>query len=160
MEMSGQLAVGSRQNLARHISHRLAAGCQLRTANSGRHRRPSGFTLIELLVVLSIIALLLTIAVPRYFGSVDRAKEATLRQDLSVMRDAIDKYYGDKGKYPDSLEDLAQKHYLRAVPVDPITQSSQSWQTQPPPEGLSGSVYDVHSGAPGKGEDGTPYADW
>ena len=119
-----------------------------------------GFTLIELLVVLSIIALLLTIAVPRYFGSVDRAKEATLRQDLSVMRDAIDKYYGDQGKYPDSLETLAQKHYLRAVPVDPITQSSQTWQTEPPPEGLSGAVYDVHSGAPGKGEDGTPYADW
>ena len=119
-----------------------------------------GFTLIELLVVLSIIALLLTIAVPRYFGSVDRAKEATLRQDLSVMRDAIDKYYGDRGKYPDSLDTLAQKHYLRAVPVDPITQSSQTWQTQPPPEGLAGSVYDVHSGAPGKGEDGTPYADW
>ena len=160
MAMSGQSAVGSRQNLARHISNRLAAGCQLTTANSRRHRRPSGFTLIELLVVLSIIALLLTIAVPRYFGSVEHAKETTLRQDLSVMRDAIDKYYGDKGKYPDSLEALAQQHYLRAVPVDPITQSSQTWQTQPPPEGLSGSVYDVHSGAPGKGEDGTPYADW
>ena len=155
--MNGQSAAGSRRNLARQVSHRLAAGCQLKIANSSR---PAGFTLIELLVVLSIIALLLTIAVPRYFGSVERAKEATLRQDLSVMRDAIDKYYGDKGKYPDSLDALAQQHYLRAVPVDPITQSSQTWQTQPPPEGLSGSVYDVHSGAPGKGEDGTPYADW
>ena len=148
--MSWQSSVGSRQKRARHISRLLAANCRL----------VAGFTLIELLVVLSIIALLLTIAVPRYFGSVERAKEATLRQDLSVMRDAIDKYYGDKGKYPDSLDTLAQKHYLRAVPVDPITQSSQTWQTEPPPEGLSGSVYDVHSGAPGKGEDGTAYADW
>ncbi len=155
--MSRQSSVCSWQRGVLRYAVQNPAGCQLQTANSGR---PAGFTLIELLVVLSIIALLLTIAVPRYFGSVERAKEATLRQDLSVMRDAIDKYYGDHGKYPDSLEALAQRHYLRAVPADPITQSSQTWQTQPPPEGLSGAVYDVHSGAPGKGEDGTPYADW
>lgn len=119
-----------------------------------------GFTLIELLVVMAIIALLLSIATPRYFNSVDKTKEAVLRQDLSTLRDAIDKYYGDTGKYPDSLDDLVSKKYLRKLPVDPVTDSASTWVTVPPPDADQGGVYDLHSGAPGNGRDGTPYSGW
>ena len=119
-----------------------------------------GFTLIELLVVMAIIALLLSIATPRYFNSVDKTKEAVLRQDLSTLRDAIDKYYGDTGKYPDSLDDLVSKKYLRKLPVDPVTDSATTWATVPPADADQGGVYDLHSGAPGNGRDGTPYSGW
>ena len=123
-------------------------------------RRVPGFTLIELLVVMAIIATLLTIAVPRYNGSVDRAKEATLRQSLATMRDAIDKHFGDTGRYPETLEDLATKKYIRAVPADPITGNKESWVIVPPPEGQGAGVFDLRSGAPGTGSDGTEYAKW
>jgi general secretion pathway protein G len=119
-----------------------------------------GFTLIELLVVMAIIALLLSIAVPKYFNSIGKSKEAVLRQDLSTMRDAIDKYYGDTGKYPDTLDDLVIKKYLRKLPIDPITDKADTWTVVPPAEIDKGSVYDLHSGAPGNGRDGTPYAAW
>ena len=118
-----------------------------------------GFTLIELLVVMAIIATLLTIALPRYFGSVERSKEATLKQSLAVMRDAIDKHYADTGRYPDALEELVSKKYIRALPVDPVTESAATWVIVPPAEGTKGSVYDVKSGAPGKAGDGTAFAD-
>ena len=120
----------------------------------------NGFTLIELLVVMAIIATLLSIAVPRYFHSVDKSKEAILMQDLQVMRDAIDKFYGDNGKYPDTLDDLVKKKYLRKLPPDPITESTATWVTTPPDDPTKGGVYDLHSGAPGNGKDGTPYASW
>jgi general secretion pathway protein G len=120
----------------------------------------NGFTLIELLVVMAIIATLLAIAVPRYFHSVDKSKEAVLREDLSTMREAIDKYYGDNGHYPDALDALVTKKYLRAIPVDPITESATSWVPVPPPDAQQESVFDVKSGAPGSGLDGTPYAEW
>src|SRR6476620_1199846 len=87
----------------------------------------AGFTLVELLVVMAIIATLLTLAVPRFFGSVDKSKEAVLKQDLATLRDSVDKYYGDIGRYPDSLDDLVSKRYLRNVPVDPITESNTTW---------------------------------
>lgn len=119
-----------------------------------------GFTLIELLVVMAIIATLLSIAVPRYFHSVDKSKEAILMQDLQVMRDAIDKFYGDNGKYPDTLDDLVKKKYLRKLPPDPITESTATWVTTPPEDPAKGGVYDLHSGAPGNGKDGTPYSSW
>jgi len=119
-----------------------------------------GFTLIELMVVMVIIALLLTIAVPRYFAHLDRAREVTLRESLNVMRDAIDKFQGDTGNYPESLEQLVARRYLRRVPVDPVTESSTSWITVPPPPPAPGGVYDVHSGAPGTGQDGTPFREW
>ena len=119
-----------------------------------------GFTLIELLVVMAIIALLLSIATPRYFNSVDKTKEAVLRQDLSTLRDALDKYYGDTGHYPDSLDDLVSKKYLRKLPVDPVTDSATTWVTVPPSDADQGGVYDLHSGAPGNGRDGTPYSGW
>lgn len=119
-----------------------------------------GFTLIELLAVMVIIALLLTIAAPKYFGSVDRSRESILRQDLATMREALDKYYGDTGQYPDALEDLTKKKYLRNIPRDPITDSDTTWVIIAPTNDAKGAVYDVKSGASGNGADGTAYADW
>jgi general secretion pathway protein G len=120
-----------------------------------------GFTLIELIVVMAIIALLVSIAAPRYFTHIDRSKEAVLRQDLQVFREAIDKYYGDKGQYPSSLEDLVSSRYIRNLPVDPITEKSDSWVVVPPPDReAKGDVYDVKSGAPGQSKDGTEYSTW
>lgn len=109
---------------------------------------------------MSIIALLLTIAVPRYFHSTDRAKEAVLKEDLAQMRNAIDKYYGDRGRYPDALDDLVEKKYLRRIPADPVTDSVQTWVTVPPEETGKGTIYDVKSGATGTAQDGTLYGDW
>src|SRR5215510_15382812 len=121
----------------------------------------TGFTLIELIVVLTVLALLLTIAVPRYFAHIEHAKEATLKQDLTVMRDAIDKFHGDKGRYPDQLEELVSARYIRTIPVDPITESASTWRVIPPTDTeAKGAVYDVKSGAEGKGVDGTPYGEW
>lgn len=119
-----------------------------------------GFTLIELLVVMVVIATLLTIAVPRYFHSVDKSKEAVLRENLAAMRDALQKYYADKGRYPEKLEDLERDRYLRRVPVDPITSSATTWVVVPPADPVKGAVYDVQSGAPGKSIDGSPYHEW
>ena len=120
-----------------------------------------GFTLIELLVVMSVIATLLTIAVPRYFQHLDRAREAALRESLAVMRDAVDKYRGDTGRYPETLEELVTKRYLRRVPPDPITESSESWVLVPPPdEPGQRKVWDVRSGAEGQGQNGSDYATW
>ena len=119
-----------------------------------------GFTLIELLVVMAVIGLLLSLAAPRYFGSVDLAREAALRQDLAVMRDAIDKHFADTGRYPASLDELATRRYLRRVPVDPITERADSWVLVPPADAALGAVYDVGSGAPGTARDGSTYASW
>jgi len=119
-----------------------------------------GFTLIELLVALAIVALVLSIAAPRYFGSLHRADEAALKQDLAVMRDAIDKRYADTGHYPATLDDLVTEKYLRRIPPDPITQSVATWVVVPPQDPSLGGVYDVHSGAKGVGRDGTPYEQW
>lgn len=122
--------------------------------------RRAGFTLIELLVVMAIIATLLSIAAPRYFKSVDRSKEAVLKQDLGIFREAIDKYYSDKGVYPSALEDLVADKYLRSIPVDPITDSTSTWITVSPQDSAKGAVYDIKSGATGNGLDGTPYSTW
>ena len=123
-------------------------------------RRASAFTLIELLAVLAIIALLLAIAVPRYFGSLDRSKEAVLKEDLYQMRDAIDKYHGDRNKYPPTLDALVSDKYLRRIPEDPITGSSATWIVVAPEDPDVGGVYDVRSGAPGRASDGSAYRDW
>lgn len=119
-----------------------------------------GFTLIELLVVMAIIATLLSLTMPRYFHSVDKSKEAALQADLIGMREAIDKYYSDNGKYPNTLNDLVIKKYLRSIPPDPITESTQTWLVIPPAGALQVGVYDVKSGAPGNALDGTPYSQW
>jgi general secretion pathway protein G len=123
-------------------------------------RTAGGFTLIELLVVMAIIGVLLTIAAPRYFRSVDKSKEAVLRQNLSLTRQAIDKYFGDNGKYPDSLDDLVQKKYLRSLPYDPITESTATWVIIAPENADLGAVYDIKSGATGVGLNGTEYQTW
>ena len=119
-----------------------------------------GFTLIELLVVFSIIALLMGIAAPKYFASLERSRESVLRYDLSVMRESIDKFHGDTGAYPDSLKDLVDKKYLRNIPQDPITKSHESWILVAPTDGAQGAVFDVKSGAQGQASDGTLFADW
>lgn len=119
-----------------------------------------GFTLVELLVVMAIIAALLSLAVPRYFAAEDRARETALRHDLAVMREAIDRHHGDTGRYPESLQALVAKRYLRRVPPDPITGSIETWVVVPPADREQGSVYDVASGAPGAGREGVPYAQW
>ena len=117
-----------------------------------------GFTLIELMVVLTIVALLLTLAVPRYFGSIDKSKEAVLRENLNQMRDAISRYYADKGKYPESLDALAAEKYLRGVPLDPVTESDKTWIIVQPEDPQKGGVYDVKSGASGRTRDGREFS--
>lgn len=119
-----------------------------------------GFTLVELMVVMAIIALLLALALPRYFNHLEKSRETILKQDLAVMRDAIDKYHGDRGRYPDSLDDLVSARYLRSLPVDPITERADTWQFVAPSGDAAGAVYDIKSGAPGNARDGSPYADW
>ena len=125
-----------------------------------RIARPRGFTLIELLVVLGIVALLLTLAVPRFFPSIDKSRETILAENLRNTREIIGQYYSDTGRYPDSLEQLVEKKYLRAPPFDPLTESSATWTLIPPEDGLQGGVYDLRSGAPGNDGSGKPYADW
>lgn len=123
--------------------------------------RPRGFTLVELLVVMAIISTLLSIAVPRYFQHLDVARENSLKQTLSVLRETIDKYHTDTGAYPETFDELVQKRYLRRLPVDPVNESSETWKTVPPPQ-FPGSrlIWDVHSGAEGNARDGTAYSDW
>ena len=125
--------------------------------------RRRGFTLIELLVVMAIIATLLTIAVPRYFGHLEKAREATLRETLSVVRDAIDKYHSDTGHYPVDLDELVQHRYLARAPQDPINEKTDTWVLVPAPAEAGSTdtsntgIWDLHSGA---GTEDKNYADW
>jgi len=119
-----------------------------------------GFTLIELLVVLAIVGTLLTLALPRYFGSIDKSKEAVLKENLYQMREAISRYHSDKGRYPATLDALAADKYLRRVPLDPVTESAATWIVVPPQNAEATGVYDVRSGASGKALDGSEYAQW
>lgn len=124
--------------------------------------RRRGFTLIELLVVLAVVSLLVSIAAPRYFASVERARENTLRSSLRVMREAIDQFAADRGRYPRTLDELVGERYLRAVPEDPLTGRRDRWVVLPPARDspIPGAVGDVRSGAAGRAGDGSLYADW
>lgn len=135
------------------------------TMTAPDRRRDSGWTLIELLVVLSIIMILASIGLVLYRNSVQAAREAALKSNLFIMREAIDQHYADKGEYPESLDTLVTASYLRAIPIDPITESSTTWQTVPAPAEpgslrTTAGIYDVKSGAQGTALDGTAYSDW
>ena len=126
----------------------------------GKPAPGKGFTLIELMVVLAIIALLVAIVAPHHVGRMTRAEETVLQQNLNLMREALDKHYADAGRYPDSLDELVKKRYLRSIPQDPITQSHSTWIVVPPPDKDKGAVGDVQSGAKGNGTNGKPYGEW
>ena len=136
------------------------------TARLGiRRRNDEGWTLIELLVVITLILVLASLTLVQYRNSITRAKEATLKSQLFIMRDSIDQYYADKGKYPESLQSLVSEQYLRALPRDPFTESSDTWQTvaAEPESGAASAnagIYDVKSGSDGVSIDGSRYADW
>ncbi len=134
-------------------------------ALQGRLSKQRGFTLVELLVVIAMITILAAMAVVQYRNSVQKTQEATLKTNLFRMRDAIDQYYADKGKYPSSLDALVSEQYLRKIPNDPFTNSADSWQTvpaEPDPANPSAEpgIYDVKSGAQGTSLDGTNFSDW
>ena len=136
-------------------------------AAARRGSREAGFTLVELLIVMSIILVLSAMSLAQYRSSVTIAKEAALRSDLFFMRDAIDQYFADKGKYPESLQTLVSENYIRAIPKDPITNSTDTWQTtaaEPQPGAGTAAtdpgIYDVKSGAGETAIDGSRYADW
>ncbi len=124
-----------------------------------------GFTLIELMVVMAVIALLVTIVAPRYLMQTDRAREAVLRNNLKETRDALDKFYTDHGRYPQSLKELVNARYLKMLPIDPITGRNDRWTLTGSPNGATAAaqpsgVYDLHSSAAGKGLDGTAFDSW
>lgn len=120
----------------------------------------AGFTMIELLVVMAVIGILLSLAVPRYSSSVEKSREAVLRANLSLTRQSLDKYFGDHGRYPDTLDTLIINKYLRSLPIDPITGSSTTWVIVAPDMPDKGGVFDVKSGAAGNARDGSEYKDW
>ena len=126
----------------------------------GRAGQARGFTLIELLIVMAIIGTLLSIAVPRYFHSLEHAREAVLRQDLAVLREALDKHYADLGRYPDTLAELVERRYVRAVPVDPFTKSADTWILVASEESDQTGIRDIHSGAAESASDGTSVTTW
>ena len=144
----------------------------MRTLNT-QARGEQGFTLLELIIVVAIVGILATIAMPAMKDAPRRANEAVLKTNLHTMRDVIDQFYGDKGKYPTSLEQLVEAGYLRKVPMDPITKRNDTWvpvyeevdPDAPPPESDSNEdgspgITDVRSGSPLNSLDGTPYAEW
>jgi general secretion pathway protein G len=132
---------------------------------TGKLRSTRGFTMIELMVVMALIVILATIGMTQYRQSIQFTKEAVLKDDLFKMRDAIDQYYADKNKYPAALEDLVTGGYMRALPKDPFTDSSTSWQgipgePDPANPGTVPGIYDVKSGAEGAAIDGSTYSEW
>jgi general secretion pathway protein G len=130
----------------------------IKTGKKMNIRRQGGFTLLELMTIIVIIGILVTLAIPSYHGAVIKAREAVLKHDLFTMRDVLDQYRGDQGKYPPSLSELVKTGYLRTVPVDPITSSNNTWQEVI--ETTEGGVFDIHSGSDLVASTGTPYNEW
>ena len=138
---------------------------KFRLRRRSRGSSSDGFTLIELLIVIALITVLATMGVVQYRNSIQNSREAVLHTDLFRMRDAIDQYYADKGKYPSSLDTLVSDGYMRKIPEDPITKSADTWQTEPAEPDPSNpsaepGIYNVKSGATGTGLDGTSYSEW
>lgn len=129
--------------------------CNIRSVGRGR----GGYTLLELMIVVTIVAILATLAQPMWQDSVTRAREASLKQTLFTVRDVLDQYRADYGKYPLALADIVSAGYLRQLPQDPFTRSPTTWQ-EIPSEERGGGVFDVHSGSPLVGTDGTAYNQW
>jgi general secretion pathway protein G len=127
--------------------------------NGSASSRRAGFTLIELLVVLAVLAVLASLVAPRYAERVDEARETVLRQNLAGLRTAIDQFYRDKARYPQDLNELVSQRYIRAVPVDPVTRSADTWVAIPPKDGAK-AIFDVKSGATQPARDGSAYASW
>lgn len=123
------------------------------------HARRQGFTLIELLVVLAIVSMLLSLAVPRYFKTIDNTKETLLVENLRQTRAILDKFYGDTGRYPESLDELVDKLYLKQLPIDPVTGSSTTWILVSPRGAVPGKVFNLRSGAVGNDRFGRPYSE-
>ncbi len=140
--------------------------CRIRGAEAiscaARPARPGGFTLIELLIVITIIGILVTLAQPNYPRAVTAAKEATLKEDLFIVRDVIDQYYADNGTYPLALNDLVDKKYIRRIPNDPITGSAETWTlvSLTDDQGQQNGIFDIKSGSEATALDGTRYSDW
>lgn len=129
-------------------------------AINGNAMKPvRGFTFVELMVVMAIVAMLISIALPRYFEGLQRAREAVLMEDLNVMRKAIDHYHADKNAYPANLQALVSERYLKFIPEDPITNSNETWQIVLPPDNAN-QVYDIHSGSSETASNGTLYNAW
>ncbi|HKF47997.1 MAG TPA: type II secretion system protein [Terracidiphilus sp.] len=130
-----------------------------------KRRAQSGFTLVELMLVMAIIGILAVVAIPSYIGAVRQAREAVLKEDLHVLRSAIDSYTADKQKAPQSLDDLKQEGYIRAIPEDPFTRSTDTWVTDSSDalhslDQTDPGIDDVHSGSQETGSDGQPYSAW
>lgn len=128
-------------------------------------KKAAGFTLVELMIVMAIIGVLTAVAIPSYMGAVRQAREAVLKEDLHVLRAAIDSYTADKQKAPQSLDDLVSEGYMKSIPVDPMTRAADTWQTTQSDslhsmDQTDPGIDDVHSGAQDQGSDGRPYTEW
>lgn len=136
-----------------------------KVAMRSKRKQDAGFTLVELMIVMAIIGVLAVVAIPSYIGAVRQAREAVLKEDLHVLRNAIDSFTADKQKAPQSLEDLIQDGYLKSIPVDPMTRSNSTWVTESSDalhslDQTEPGIDDVHSGAQDQGSDGQPYSSW
>ena len=161
----GELVNGLAARLRSRIDRRLEVSSNHRVVNSAIRQLDRGFTMIELLVVVSLIVILATMGLTQYRASVIHAREATLKEDLFRMRDAIDQYYADKGKYPATLDALVSDGYVRKLPEDPLSHNSTSWQAvpaEPDPNtpAAEAGVFDVKSGSDETALDGTRYSEW